>query len=160
MLALLIPPAAAAALAAPSFLAVARVSRARTFAPLVRGSLERACVLAAAGIAAASVFAQVILAAGYEFSIDQLDSAAVRLFFLVGPPILGLAPWAAGELLSGASARQEESFAAALSTAYLAAAMGFGLAIPAGVPIALVGAASAATVLSAVAYLCTRGAAA
>src|ERR1043166_9835944 len=49
MLALVIPTV----LAGPSFFAVCRVTRRRTFAPLVRGSVERTCVLAAAGLAAA-----------------------------------------------------------------------------------------------------------
>ena len=46
MIALLVPAAVATALVGPSFVAVSRISRARSFAPLVRGSLERICVLA------------------------------------------------------------------------------------------------------------------
>ncbi|HUJ26637.1 MAG TPA: hypothetical protein VLW85_11505 [Myxococcales bacterium] len=157
MIALLAPPAIAAALSAPSFLAVSRASRRRPFAPLVRGSLERCCVLAAAGLAAASVSASVVLLAGFRFPIDQLDSAAVRLFFLFAPPVIGLAPWTAGEILSGASARQEESFAASLAAAYFAAVLAFGTAIPAGTAVALAAAGSAATICSAAIYLRSRG---
>ena len=74
MLVLLVPAVLTGALAGPSFLAVSRVCGARSFAPLVRGSLERTCVLAAAGIAAAAACAQVVLLAGTQFPIDELDS--------------------------------------------------------------------------------------
>ena len=63
MLALLVPAVVTAAVAGPSFLAVSRISARRSFAPLVRGSLERTCVLAAAGVAAISIFAQIMFLA-------------------------------------------------------------------------------------------------
>jgi len=161
MLALLIPPVLAGALAGPAFLAVSRVTQARAFAPLVRGSLERTLVLASAGLAAGCVAAQVLeLAARFAVNFDQLEAFATVPFFLFAPPVLGLAPWAAGEVLSGPSRRQDESLAAAMATAYLAAALAFGMAIPGGVAAALAAAGSSATLLAATAYLCTRGAAA
>ena len=62
MLALLVPAALTGALAGPSFLTVSRLSTARPFAPLVRGSVERLCVLAGSGVAAISISAQFIFA--------------------------------------------------------------------------------------------------
>src|SRR5438874_5109695 len=62
MLALAVPAFLAGALAGPSFVAVSRLSAARPFAPLVRGSVERLCVLAGSGVAAVSISAQFIFA--------------------------------------------------------------------------------------------------
>jgi hypothetical protein len=161
MLALLVPPILAGALAGPSFLAVSSLTAKRPFAPLVRGSLERSCVLAAAGLAAVSAAGQVLLIAGwFAVTIDQLELFATPLFFLLAPPIAGAAPWVAGEMLSGPSRRDEESLAAALATAYLAAALGFGVALPAGLAAALAAAGASATILAAFVYLAARGPAA
>ena len=154
MIALLFPAAVASALAGPSFVAVSRVTRARPIGPLVRGSLERCCVLAAAGLAAAGGAAQLVWVVGCFGGDEQL---ATPLFFLLLPPALGAAPWVAGELLSGPSRRPEESFAAALATAYGGGAIAFGTALPAGVPAALAAAAALGAVLAALAYLRVRG---
>jgi len=82
------------------------------------------------------------------------------VFFLLVPPIAGLAPWVAGELLSGPSRRQEDSLGAALVTAYLAAALAFGVTLSAGLAVALLAAGCLATVLAAFVYLRVRGPAA
>lgn len=142
----------------PAFGAVRRVTSARRYAPLVRGSLERTVVLAAAGLAAAVVCAQIfgVLTATIA-SYDRFELLATPVFFLVAPPVIGVAPWVAGEVLSGPSERQEESFAAAIAAAWLAAAAGFGVGLPAGIPIALVAAAAFSTVISTIAYLRVRG---
>lgn len=149
---------ASAALAAPSYAVVVRVTGARAVAPLVRGSVERACVLAIAGLAAAVACAQIfgvlqLVVDGY----DRFEWCATPVFFLAGPPVIGAAPWAAGELLSGPSVRQEAAFAAALSAAWLGAAAGFGAGLLGGIPSALAGAAAFSTILAVIAYLHTRG---
>ena len=51
---------AVSGLTGPAFGAVRRVTSSRRYAPLVRGSLERAAVLAAGGLAAAVVCAPVL----------------------------------------------------------------------------------------------------
>ena len=161
MLALLVPAVVTAAFAGPSFLAVSRISARRSFAPLVRGSLERTCVLAAAGVAAISIFAQIMfLALRLANTPEDLELFCTPLFFLLAPPVLGAAPWVAGELLSGPSQRQEESLAAALASAYAAAALSFGVCLPAGLPQALAAAAASATMMPVFVYLTFRGAAA
>lgn len=145
----------AALLAAPTFFTVAHVCAARPHAPLVRGSLERACVLAASGIAVIAAFIGAVIAAG------ELAIPAFGLLFpsALLPPLVGLAPWTAGEILSGPSQRPELSLAASLCTAYLAAALGFFLLIPLGWPVALVAAGGSSAALSSGAYLAARGAA-
>jgi hypothetical protein len=158
MTALLGIAAAVGGLAGPSFATVRRVTSARPYPPLVRGSLERTAVLAAAGLAAAVVCAEIlgVLQALID-SYDRFEFLATPVFFLVAPPVIGVAPWVAGELLTGPSKRQEESFAAAVAAAYLAAAAGFGAGLLGGIPIALVAAAAFSTVISTVAYLGVRG---
>ena len=147
---------AAIALTAPSFAAVRRITLRRPFAPLVRGSLERCAVLAAGGLASAVVFAE-ILAAVSPRPYETLVRLSVPLFFVAAPPVIGLAPWVAGEVLSGPSRRHEESFAAALAVAYLGAAAGFGAGLGCGIPAALAAAASLSTIAAAVTYLRVRG---
>ncbi len=126
--------AVALALCAPTFFAVTRVSALRPFAPLAAFSAP--CAAAAALFTAASVTLQLMV-------------IGPGLFILVAPPVIGVAPWAAGELCSGPSRRQDESFAAAVVAAYAGALVAVwigarfaGAAIPA----------AAATV----AYLVTR----
>ena len=158
MLALLVPAALTGALAGPSFLIVSRLSTARPFAPLVRGSVERLCVLAGSGVAAISISAQFIFALFWlSPPLAGVELWAAPAFFLFAPPVLGLAPWVAGEVLSGPSRRQEESLAAALAAAYLFAALAFGAFLSAGLVSALLAAAAAATVAPAFAYLSVRG---
>jgi hypothetical protein len=157
LMVLLAPVALAGALAGPTFSAVRSVTRRRAFAPLVRGSVERACVLAASGLAAAGLCAQLVLLLG-GMPFHMIESVATYLFFLLAPPILGAAPWTAGEVLSGPSARHEESFAAALVSAYFAGALGFYAGVTAGTGVALVVAAAAAALGATITYLCVRGA--
>jgi hypothetical protein len=134
------------------------VTGSRPYPPLVRGSIERAAILAAGGLAAAVVCAQILGALSrLPWSYERFEWFATPVFFLVAPPVIGLAPWAAGEVLSGPSERQEESFAAAIAAAWLAAAAGFGVGLWAGIPTAFAAAAAFSTVLAAVVYLRVRG---
>jgi len=163
MIALLGIAAAVGGFTGPSFATVRRVTLGRPCAPLVRGSLERACVLAASGLAAAIVCAQifgVLSSVLHAASYERFEWLATPAFFLAAPPVIGLAPWTAGEILSGPSIRQEESFAAAIAAAYLAAAAGFGAGLLGGIPSGLAAAAALSTVLAVVAYLRVRGPAA
>ena len=145
-------------IAGPSFAAVRRVTWSRPYPPLVRGSLERAAVLAAAGLAGAVVCGQILgVLSRVITSYERFEWLATPIFFLVAPPVIGLAPWAAGEVLSGPSERQEESLAAAIAAAWLAAAAGFGVGLIAGIPTALAAAAALSIVLSVIAYLRVRG---
>jgi len=134
--------ALAAALIAPTWLTVASLTARRAFAPIVRGSVETLCVLAAAGVSAASALAQV--------ASLSLDADAVW-FCLIGPPALAAAPWVAGELLSGPSQDPLSSLAAAAAIAQPAALLGCAAVGPAAG--AVCGAACAALV-----YLRVRGA--
>jgi hypothetical protein len=134
--------AMAAALVAPTWFTVASLTARRAFAPIVRGSVETLCVLAAAAISAASALAQV--------ASLSLDADAVW-FCLIGPPAFAAAPWVAGELLSGPSQDPLSSLAAAAAIAQPAALLGFAAVGPAAG--AICGAACAALV-----YLRVRGA--
>ena len=163
MIALLGIAATVGGLTGPSFATVRRVTSIRPYAPLVRGSLERACVLAVAGLAAAIACAEIFGALSSVLqatSYERFEWLATPVFFLAAPPVIGLAPWAAGEILSGPSIRQEESFAAAIAAAYLATAAGFGAGLIGGIPAALATAAAFSTILAVVAYLRVRGPAA
>jgi len=126
--------------AAPWF-AVARASCSRPFAPLSGRSAW--CALLAAGIGA--------MAAGAQIAALSPILQRPVWFVLFAPPAIGIAPWAAGELCAGPSARQDEAFAAALVAAYLAA----GLTQIPSLPLLLQTSSVAAAAL--VAYLCTRG---
>jgi hypothetical protein len=165
---MLAPPACALVVCGPAFLAVCRITARRAFAPLVRGSLERACVLAAAGIAAFSIVAQVSTAVlalvRCDGSCEGADAFGAFFFvwggfFLLGPPSIAAAAWVAGELLSGPSLRREPALAAAAVAAYLAGVAGFAASVFSLQPAASLAVASAAATLSAsAAYLATRGA--
>jgi hypothetical protein len=159
---LLAPPVCALAVSAPAFFAVCRITARRTFAPLVRGSLERACVLTASGIAAVSVTAQLgLFAAAVSGCDDAFEAQAFRGFFLFGPPCIAAAAWVAGEMLSGPSPRCEPAFAAAVIAAYAGGVAGFATSINAAPTLsgaALACAAAAATLASVAAYLAVRGA--
>ena len=157
----LTPAACALAACGPAFLAVSRLTARRPFAPLVRGSLERCCVLVAAGIAAGSITAQIgFFAAAVSSCEDAFEAVAWRSFILAAPPSIAAAVWCAGELLSGASVRSEGALAAAAVAAYAAGVLAFGAALGARLPPgASLGCAAGASALAAAAgYLCARGA--
>ncbi len=157
----LIPAACAFAACGPAFLAVGHVTARRPFAPLVRGSLERCCVLVAAGIATGSITAQIgFLAAAFSSCEDAFEAVAWRSFILAAPPTIAAATWCAGELLSGASVRGEAALAASAVAAYAAGVLAFGAALGARLtPGASLGGAVAASALaSAAAYFSVRGA--
>jgi hypothetical protein len=100
--------------AGPAAVAAYWTVRARAFAPLVRGTLERSCTVGAALVAAVSAVAWVLLllrvAGGHALP------AAVALLAL-GHPVLAVAPWFAGEILSGPSQRRALSLVAAVAVA-------------------------------------------
>jgi hypothetical protein len=93
------------ALCAGPYFAVGSSSRSRPFAAL--SDFSSLCAGIAALIAAAAITLQ--------FPLVQAP------FAVLAPPSIAAAPWAAGELCSGPSPRQDYSFAAALLAAYLAA---------------------------------------
>jgi hypothetical protein len=156
--ALLIPAACALATSGPAFLAACRATSHRPFAPLVRGSLERSCVLLAAGLAAASITAQIgWVAAALAFGDDNFAALAWRGFVLFGPPCIAAAAFCAGEVLSGPSVHREPAFAAAAIAAYAAGVGAFAVASQFSPGASLGCAASAAALGSAAAYLAARG---
>ena len=155
------PAACALATCGPAFLAVSHLTSRRPFAPLVRGSLERCCVLMAAGIAAGSITAQIgFFAAAFSSCEDTFEAAASNAFFLLAPPAIATAAWCAGEMLSGDSVRCEPALAAAVVAAEAAGVLAFGGVMgthgSAGAALAFAGAASA--LASSAAYCWTRGA--
>ena len=155
------PAACALASCGPAFFAVSRVLERRSFAPLVRGSLERCCVLLGAGLAAGSITAQIgCFAAAFSSCEDAFEAVAFRAFFLAAPPGIAAATFCTGELLSGASERGEAALAAAAVAAYAAGLLVFGAALGARLTsgASLGGAAAASALASAAAYLCVRGA--
>jgi len=95
---------------APAFLTVAAVTARRPAGFLVRGSLERSCVLAL------GVLAAVFLAGDLAF-FPELSLAACA-------PALGAAPWVVGEILSGPSAFKVEALWGAIAAAQVGIAAG------------------------------------
>ena len=157
----LTPAACALAACGPAFLSVRHITSRRPFAPLVRGSLERCCVLVASGIAAGSITAQIgFFAAAFSNCEDLFDAAAGNAFFLFAPPTIAAAAWCAGELLSGDSIHSEPALAAAVVASYAAGVLGFGAAMGARFSAggALAVAASASVLASTAAYFWARGA--
>ena len=157
----LTPAACALAACGPVFFAASHIASRRPFAPLVRGSLERCCVLVAAGIAAASITAQIgLYAAAVSSCEDAFEAVAWRAFFLAAPPSIAAAVWCAGELLSGASVRGKGALVAAAVAAYAAGVLAFGAALGARLTsgASLGFAASASALASAAAYFWARGA--
>lgn len=157
----LTPAACALAACGPAFLAIRHLTSRRPFAPLVRGSLERCCVLVAAGIAAGSITAQIgFFAAAFSNCEETFEAASGNAFFLLAPPSIAAAAWCAGELLSGASVHSEPALAAAVVASYAAGVLAFGAAMgarySAGGSLAVAAAASA--LASTAAYFCARGA--
>jgi hypothetical protein len=111
--------------AGPAAVAAYWTVRARAFAPLVRGTLERSCTVGAALVAAVSAVAWVLLLLRVVGS--RALPAAVALIAL-GHPVLAVAPWFAGETLSGPSQRRVLSLGAAI---VVAGALSWAMAIPA-----------------------------
>ena len=101
-----------ALLTIPAMLGVRRLVARRVAAPLDRGRLERHLVLLAAllGAAGALVISDVFAFALYEHNASETAS---MLAAFIAPVPLAAVPWAAGELLSGASLRPTASFIAA-----------------------------------------------
>ena len=123
------------ALCAGPYFAVESSSHSRPFAALC--DFSSLCAAIAALIAAAAITIQL--------------SALQAPFAVLAPPSIAAAPWAAGELCSGPSPRQDHAFAAALLAAYLAAI----LTEIACASLVLRGLCTAAAALAA--YLATRG---
>jgi hypothetical protein len=101
-----------ALLAAPAeaLLAVSALTRRRPAAFLVRGSVERGCVLGASALAGGMLALQLAL-------FPELPLAACA-------PALAVAPWVAGEILSGPSAFRIEALLGAIAAAQLGAVLG------------------------------------
>lgn len=105
-----------ALLALPAMLGVRRLVGRRSAAPFDRGALERHLVLAAAllGAIGALFTSDALALALYEGSSSE--TASILAAFIVPAPLAAV-PWAAGELLSGASLRPIASFIAAATVA-------------------------------------------
>ena len=139
-MALIILPLFALVLAmitAPTYLAVAALTERRSVAPLVRGTVEVKCVVAAAAIAAAAMSA-------------QLSVGGTLWFAILGPAAVAAAPWAAGEILSGPSQDPLASLSACIALANFAGWIGYFFAPTVGCVLA----AAAGSAM----YLKTRGA--
>lgn len=134
---LLISGAAATAL-------VGALVRRRHVAPLIRGSLERACVAVGAALAAAALSIE-------ASAIDMLLPGSRELLLACAPVAIAAAPWAAGEVLSGPSAFSLDAFAGSVVAAQLASIAAWSVA---GASPLAIGAAAAA---AAGAYLRVRG---
>jgi hypothetical protein len=105
-----------ALLTLPAILAVRHVVRLRAAAPLTRSQLEFDLVMGATLLGATgSLFTSDVFA----FSLYEGNSSntASILAFFVAPVPLAAVPWAAGEVLSGASLRPIASFVAAAAVA-------------------------------------------
>ncbi len=140
---------APAALAGPVVFAVSEVSGGGVAS--LRAGAERACILGAALFCACCTALQVA-ALVVVTGVDP-----VMTFVVAAPPVIGAAPWACGELLSGRSRRQDESFAAALCAAYLVTAVSAAAhwTSPAA---QIFGGSLFAAAGASIAYLATRGA--
>jgi len=123
----------------PVFFAVSAASLSRPFARLSASAPSVGILAAGAGVLAA------VSAAA------QLSRFPPSWFLLVGPPWIGAAPWVAGELVTGPSRRQDESFAAAVIAAY-----GAGL-IATFACAHLLCETLASAAAGTIAYLCVRG---
>lgn len=103
-------------LAVPSILAVRRLVRRRVAAPLARTRFEFHLVMFAALLGAAgSLFTSDALALSL-YQANSSNTASIFAFFALPVPLAAV-PWAAGELLSGASLRPIASFIAAAAAA-------------------------------------------
>lgn len=106
----------AALLAIPPILGVRRLVSRRVAAPFARDGVERHLVLGAAllGGIGALFTSDALALAMYESNSSETAS---MLAAFVAPAPLAAVPWAAGELLSGASLRPIASFLAAAAAA-------------------------------------------
>ena len=102
----------AALLALPAILAVRRLVERRLVAPFARDRVERALVLASSLAGAAGAVACSDLSASLTSETGQFASL---LLGFVAPVPLAAVPWAAGELLSGASIRRWLALTAAVA---------------------------------------------
>jgi hypothetical protein len=129
----------------PATVSVAALVRGRLVAPLLRGSVERGCVLFAALAAGALLPLEAVLA-------ESMLPGSAELVAACAPLAVGAVPWAAGEILSGPS-----RFGADALAGSLAAAQAFGWAaflVSGGSSIAT---AAVAALAAAGAYLEVRG---
>ncbi|MGZ6125623.1 MAG: hypothetical protein ACXWLR_11725, partial [Myxococcales bacterium] len=106
----------AALLTIPAVLGVRRLVGRRVVAPFARDRLERHLVLAAAllGAIGALLTSDALALALYQGNSSEMAS---MLAAFVAPLPLAAVPWAAGELLSGASFRPIASLIAAAAVA-------------------------------------------
>jgi len=114
---ILLTPLSFGLLTIPAYLAVRRLVQTRFAPAFVRGTLERLGILAAslAGACAAVVYADGMAAVASRGS-DAAVGGEYLLVFLASVP-LGAIPWAAGELASGASERQDLAFLSSVAAA-------------------------------------------
>ena len=104
---------ATAGAAAPAYLSAEALGRRRWAAPLVRGTLENACVFAATAFAVVAVTAQVSLA-------ELIAPGAGELVLATAAGAVAAVPWFAGEILSGPSAFRWEALVGAVAAAQAA----------------------------------------
>lgn len=123
----------------PAFLAVSAASLSRPFDRLSASAPSVGFVAVGAATLAAVTAA------------SQLSLLPERCFLIIGLPWIGAAPWAGGEMVSGPSRRQDESFAVAIFAAYAAALIA--ICICSNLLCQSLAAGFAATF----AYLCVRG---
>ena len=100
----------AAVLALPAVIGVRRLVERRLLAPFTRDRMERTLVLASSLLGAAGAVACSDLPAGFHDG-----RMASLLLGFIAPVPLGAVPWAAGELLSGASLRRWLALTAAVA---------------------------------------------
>src|SRR5438046_3366452 len=93
--------------AAPAAVSVLLVTRVRSAAPLVRGILEQSGVLGSALVASAAALTWMLI-----LGRAALGSRAAVL--ALSHPLVAVAPWMAGELLSGPSQRRLPALFAAV----------------------------------------------
>jgi hypothetical protein len=111
--------------AGPAAVAAYWIGRGRFFAPLVRGTLESSCTAGAALVAAVSAVAWVLLLLRVAGGKELMGAVAL---LALGHPVLAVAPWFAGEILSGPSQRRVLSLGATIA---VAGALSWAMAIPA-----------------------------
>jgi hypothetical protein len=126
-------------LCVPVFFAVCAASLSRPFARLSASAPSVGFVAVGAATLAAVTVA------------SQLSLLPERSFLIIAPPWIGAAPWAGGEMVSGPSRRQDESFAASVVAAYAAGVLA--LCVCPHLLCQTLAAGFAATL----AYLCVRG---
>jgi hypothetical protein len=138
----------------PGVIAVRWLVENRAVGFLVRGSLERACVHGTGlGTCVALIVQAGLLAADDPWF-------GVALLGLAAPPLLAVAPWVTGEVLSGPSERPMLALAASLATSTLVSWSAVFVAVSGPhlphLPLHCA-VAGATAMLSSAAYLCARG---